>query len=202
MACRSKEDIGILKKRQVNLKTNYLFVTFSRGDLAMTPAEAAAENSGIKPVNYGWQAKGADPATFRNANFKIDLSGEDRTLPPVTLVIAPYKADCKMLREILLQRDDYKALMYSAKKSELADQWPNGDISCRFETTVYSAADAYAFEYAHSSLLTPPLYCVLRATLLISSHMHMRPGTRRRGSSCAQGLTCMTHRVHFPPWWK
>lgn len=139
--------------RRVDLATDYLFSTWCRSDLRQTPAQAAQEKSGIKGVNYGWAAVGADEATYRNPNYPIDLSGEDRSLPPATVVIAPYKPDCKALRDILLTRADYKALFYTLSAlPHDAPSCPGGPTTCTFRDTEYRAEDAYAFECAPARL--------------------------------------------------
>lgn len=163
----------MMKGRKVNLATSFNFVTFCTSDLKKTPREAAEQNTGIKGVNFGLQEAGADPETYRNPNYAIDLSGEDRSLPTATVVIAPYKADCKELRDILLTRADYRALMYSYKRTDGARLGLGEGTTCEIPDAVFAARDAYAFECAsqHLPVCVACMWVTLRASVLIPMFM-------------------------------
>lgn len=124
------------------LLTNFLFVTFHRPDLDLTPEEAAAiaatlpDNQKIKGVEYG-KPPGHE-GDFRAAAYAADV--RDRTLPTVTLVITDTKEACKLIYMILLERQDYRALFYTHQLVQ-----HHGGPKLAMNTRKYRASEAYGF---------------------------------------------------------
>ena len=176
------------------LSTNSLFVTFFRGDLLKTPEELVAEASGIKPLNYGWHAAGADEGSYRNPAYTYRLKGWERTEPPPTVVIAPYKEDCKRLRKILMGRADYRALTYTSPTCDVqqfGDDAPGGQTTCQMAKILYQAANAYAFKY---EFVPPaPVHIALHAWLPCRSEFVAVRALAVRARACPCG--CHMHLV-------
>lgn len=140
--CSTNEDFDILARRTVDLATDTKFVTFYRPDLDIAPREA---NGVIKPFDYPMRAG------HRNNAYAMDSQGTERVQPPATVVVTATKAECKAMREELMKRADYKALLTGTDLSRAHGYRRQGHV-LDAQGLWFKGAEAYAFRCAQNHL--------------------------------------------------